>query len=245
MLRRSRATPADSARPMPRPVAVTRRAVPQHHPEHVAGLCPKSHADADLAGALRDQVALHPVQANRGEQQRKRAERGEERGAGANQPQHQARVAMLGKRPRGQHGERRIDRVELPPNRSDDRWRRVTALRDAHVEGHRGTRIAAHRKIDVGRGDPIEQVVSDAGHDADDLPRRLGRGGRVPCDEAERLAHGIPVGPQPPCERLVDHDGAHAPPTLFLRPREPASPQHRQSQRREVVGADDDVMRAH
>src|SRR5207248_704906 len=53
--------------------------LPQNHPEHVMSLRTERHADADLAGALGNEIGDDAVDAERGQHQTEDCKRGEEK----------------------------------------------------------------------------------------------------------------------------------------------------------------------
>src|SRR4029077_12730669 len=69
-----------------------------HHAQYSSALRTQRHSDANLTRAPRDRISFDSVETNYGQTKRKSPKDGEQRRAGANNPEVQVRIKMLGKR---------------------------------------------------------------------------------------------------------------------------------------------------
>ena len=85
---------------------------------HCTVLRPRAerHANPDFAGAPRDRVGFHAVDANDGERQGETAEEREQGGAGAHDPELHIGVEMLRKRLERKHGQSGIGFTDRATN---------------------------------------------------------------------------------------------------------------------------------
>ncbi len=103
--------------------------------------------------------------------------------------------------------------------------------------------MSASRHVDLRHGHAIEEIAAQPRRDAHHLHRLVvvARRRAVAGSEADRLAQRILVGEQAPRQRLVDDGHARGGRRVLLLRRELTPAQHAETQRPEVVGADDHV----
>ena len=88
---------AASSRPRASPVEKHDGALAHDQSQHHPGLCPKRHADSDLARAPRDRIRFDSIETNDSQTERQSPKDREHGRAGAHKPKVQVRIEKLGK----------------------------------------------------------------------------------------------------------------------------------------------------
>ncbi len=148
------------------------RSFAENHPLHSSGPCAQRHSDTNLAGATRNGVGLHTVNADDGETERETTKDGKQRRSCAHEPEIDIALEVVRERLERKHSQRGINRTHGATK--DIRSGRLRPRRKGiELDDEKNVALKAAREGQINCTIAIifefEQLVSCRGNDAYDL----------------------------------------------------------------------------